>query len=500
VSLPDIARLARLTDDDLHALRDRLRAIGLDVDAVERALAPIRAIPAVLRHPLTEWHARHAAGDAGYAIRALVVGDSAPEAELARVLGAPLFERLVDAGLLDRRDDGVGSPYLLNLFGELLIFVDRLSLAGDAVMGSGPTTNALMAAAYPVARVGNALDLGCGAGVLAIVLAANAERVLGVDINPRAIALARFNARLNDVRNVEFREGDLYAPVAGTKFDLIACQPPFVARPEGAEEATFLFGGSRGDELALRALEETPAHLASGGRAVFFVDWPELEGEAPIVARVRARVDPAIDLLLLLTPPATLDEYAVRYAVSAAPDAGPRYARLVHANREHLHRLGVTAMRQSFTILRRRATNVEAPGFTTPVEIGSVATVQPSSARIGRLLATHDLLRGSEADLVATSLRIPPKTIFVTEREADDPGATVRTHARFPPRAMIQPLGLNDEAITLAQLVHQTGSIGEALAFYQRTLAVDATVARAKLLPHAREALERGLLEPAPSG
>ncbi len=149
-------------------------------------------------------------------------------------------------------------------------------------------------------------------------------------------------------------------------------------------------------------------------------------------------------------------------------------------------------------MLRRRAT----PGapLTSAIDIAALAAVQPSSARIARLLATRDLLAGNDAELLSAKLRIPPKTTIVTERDGTDPGAPMLIQARFSPRAMLLPLGLNDEAVTLAQLVHQAGSIAEALAFYQRTLGVDATTARGKLLPHAREALERGLLEPAPGG
>lgn len=500
VSLPDIARLARLSDDDLRAFRERLRAIGFDVECVDRLMTPVRSIPPALRSPLLIWQARHATGNAALAMRALVASDPVPEADLARALGAPLLERLLDGGLLERGDEGLCSPYLLNLLGEVLIFVDKLSHGGEAVMGSGPTTSALMAAAYPAARVAEMLDLGCGAGTIAIVLAANVDRVTGLDVSPRAVALARFNARLNDVRNAEFFESDGYAAVEGRQFDLVVSQPPFVARPESAESVTYLFGGARGDELPLRLLRETPPRLAPGGRAVFLVEWPELENEPPITATLRAQLDPSIDVLVLLPPLVTPEEQSVRHAAALAGEAGPRYAAMIRAWREHLHHIGVRAVRPSFTVLRRRAGAAEVTGFTASIDIGTFAAVQPSSARIGRLLATRELLAGDEAELVATSLRIPPKTTLVAERDAADPGASTQLHARFSPRAMLPPLGVNDEAATLAQLVHQTGSIGEALAFYQRTLGVDAAAARAKLLPHAREALERGLLEPAPSG
>jgi SAM-dependent methyltransferase len=499
VSLPDVARLDRLSDDDLRALRDRLRAVGFDAEAVDRLMAPARGTGSALRGALLEWHLRNAPGGAAIVARAFVLVDPVPEPDLARALGAPLVDRLLEGGLLERRGDGVCAPYLLDVIGETLVFSDPVVRGGGAVLGSGPNTNLLMAAAYPPARVADVLDLGCGSGALSLVLAANAERVLGLDSSPRAIALARFNARLNGLRNVEFEVSDRFAAARDRTFDLIVSQPPFLALPEGVEPIAHLHGGARGDELAFEMLHETPTHLATGGRAVFAVDWPEIEGEPSLVSRLRARIDPDVDLLVLLPPPATPEEHCANHAAAVALDASPRWAALVRAWRAHLHQLGVRAVRPSLTVLQRRPSAAGA-AFTASIEIGPLGWVQPSSARIGRLLAARALLAGSDDELLLTSLRIPPKTSIVAERDAADPGAVPRFHARFSPRAMLPPLGLNDESVTLAQLVHQTGSIGEALAFYQRTLSVDGPAARAKLLPHAREALERGLLEPAPSG
>jgi hypothetical protein len=43
---------------------------------------------------------------------------------------------------------------------------------------------------------------------------------------------AAFGARLNRIANVELREGDLFEPVAGDRFDLILANPPYVVSPE----------------------------------------------------------------------------------------------------------------------------------------------------------------------------------------------------------------------------------------------------------------------------
>ncbi|MDR5710216.1 MAG: class I SAM-dependent methyltransferase [Armatimonadota bacterium] len=96
------------------------------------------------------------------------------------------------------------------------------------------------------------LDVGCGYGVIGLVAAAQASRgrAVLVDINERAVALARGNALRNGIRNVEVLWGDLYEPVGDRAFDLIVTNPPI-----------------RAGRAVVRALiEGARAHLRPGGR------------------------------------------------------------------------------------------------------------------------------------------------------------------------------------------------------------------------------------------
>jgi ribosomal protein L11 methyltransferase len=53
-------------------------------------------------------------------------------------------------------------------------------------------------------------DLGTGSGILALAAKQfGARRVTGIDIDPRAISIAKANARLNKIDNVDFRLADL---------------------------------------------------------------------------------------------------------------------------------------------------------------------------------------------------------------------------------------------------------------------------------------------------
>jgi tRNA1(Val) A37 N6-methylase TrmN6 len=78
-----------------------------------------------------------------------------------------------------------------------------------------------------VPKGGLVLDMCTGSGIIALFAAKKAGKVIGTDINPRALSMARFNARINDVdKKVEFRQGDMFKPVQGMLFDLIVANPP----------------------------------------------------------------------------------------------------------------------------------------------------------------------------------------------------------------------------------------------------------------------------------
>ncbi|WP_297548950.1 HemK2/MTQ2 family protein methyltransferase [Thermococcus sp.] len=110
-----------------------------------------------------------------------------------------------------------------------------------------------------------ALDVGTGTGLIALLMAKKARYVLGVDINPKAVELARKNARLNGIKNVEFKVSDLFERV-GDKFDVITFNAPYLpGRPE--EPIDFaLVGGERGREVIDRFIAEVPDYLSAEGR------------------------------------------------------------------------------------------------------------------------------------------------------------------------------------------------------------------------------------------
>jgi 16S rRNA (guanine1207-N2)-methyltransferase len=82
-----------------------------------------------------------------------------------------------------------------------------------------------------VPEEGCVLDVGCGYGAVGIAAATfNPDlRVIMVDVNERAVWLARKNIEINGVNNAEVRRGHLYEPVKGLTFNGVLSNPPVSA-------------------------------------------------------------------------------------------------------------------------------------------------------------------------------------------------------------------------------------------------------------------------------
>ncbi|CAJ1196685.1 Ribosomal RNA small subunit methyltransferase C [Companilactobacillus paralimentarius] len=90
---------------------------------------------------------------------------------------------------------------------------------------------------------GNILDVGCGYGPIGLALAKDQPKrqVTMVDVNLRALLLAKQNANNNQINNVEIFESDTYKAVSG-KYAMIVSNPPVRA---GKEVVTSILADSK---------------------------------------------------------------------------------------------------------------------------------------------------------------------------------------------------------------------------------------------------------------
>lgn len=189
-------------------------------------------------------------------------GHRVEAARLASALSGREIEALEDAHLLQVDGEVLSSPFRAHVIEDFLIFTDPDVPASqhahtylDPLWEAGHLARLLVRG--PAAT---ALDMGCGCGALSLILSSFTDHVVGVDLNPRAVAVSAFNAALNGVRNVEFIKGDLFSPVSASRFERIVFNSP--TADEGDRYVGLL---QAGEGILRRFLEAVPERLAPNG-------------------------------------------------------------------------------------------------------------------------------------------------------------------------------------------------------------------------------------------
>ncbi|MGM0536310.1 MAG: peptide chain release factor N(5)-glutamine methyltransferase [Pseudomonadota bacterium] len=186
----------------------------------------------------------------------------------------PVLERARFEALLAARALGHPVAYLT---GEREFWGLRLATSPHTLIPRPDTERLVEAAlAHGCSERGRLLDLGTGTGAIALAFASERPgwSVVGTDLRPEAVALARHNAERLAIGNVEFRSGDWFTPLdGGARFDLIVSNPPYVAaddphlrrgdlrfEPQGA-----LVAGEAGLADLHHLVVESRSHLVPAG-------------------------------------------------------------------------------------------------------------------------------------------------------------------------------------------------------------------------------------------
>ena len=168
-------------------------------------------------------------------IRVFLAGVPVPLEAFRRAVAPMSPGEWAGLGLVEIETDRVWRLFVLKPIGPHVLVHDAPPIEGrpqrDLVMGvSGSSLTLSSVTVRPPVRL--MLDLGTGSGYLALLAAAHSQHVIAADVNPRAVAAARFNAILNRVTNIETAQGSLFEPVGDRRFDLITSNPPFVVSPQ----------------------------------------------------------------------------------------------------------------------------------------------------------------------------------------------------------------------------------------------------------------------------
>jgi len=130
-------------------------------------------------------------------------------------------------------------------------------------------------------------DLGTGSGAVALAIAKERPRcrVVATDSSPAALDVARSNAEKFALTNVEFREGDWFAALAGGTFDMILSNPPYIRAGDPHlkqgdvrfEPATALVAGAEGLDAIRHIARHAREFLKPGGWLLFEHGWDQAE-------------------------------------------------------------------------------------------------------------------------------------------------------------------------------------------------------------------------------
>ena len=265
-------------------LRERLLAADFTYDAVSELLGP-QAHQALSRNETTPGRRRTTDGSPlATLVRLFLLQTAVSVSDAERALPG-LVDRLANAGALAQSVGEVAARLDVRPYGsdegDLWVVSDLTpGLDGVPTRVTGDYVLGISAASSSLARltlrhdVGSALDLGTGCGVQALHLATHSDRVVATDVNQRALAIARFNAALNDVDDrIDVRDGSFFAPVAGERFDLIATNPPFVISPATGERLVYRDSGLPGDQVVEHIVRAAPDHLTDGGWCQVLANW-----------------------------------------------------------------------------------------------------------------------------------------------------------------------------------------------------------------------------------
>lgn len=446
-----IALLRKLFDSAPYSEDAIRRALGVEfTDAMTHSQAPLllRRLPGSGLLPTL--------------IRLFLLGAPVDEAVVARDLAPLTVARLASMGLVRSGPSGVEGcvavgPFDDQIFASDPYIPDHTSLPSDYVIGVNPTTVNL--AAVTIRRkAASALDLGTGAGALALYAARHCDRVVGTDINARALTFAAFNAALNGVRNVEFRLGSLFEPVAGETFDLVMSNPPYVISPESGLQ--FRDSGAPVDTFCRTVIRGIPKHLRAGGFASVLCNWAHRAGESgtgPLEKWVEGL--PCDAFLMHMKTESALD-YAGKWNRLLLPLRPDEFVSRLDSWTSFFKRQGIESIATGGVILRQRAAGTPWVRSENMIFFGDPT----SGVQIERMFDAQDWITGSPD---VRSAAFGPSLDIVVEQESSfvdgDFGVResrfrfargLRITAELDPTAM-RVLSLCDGQRTLGELLDQ---------------------------------------------
>lgn len=362
-------------------------------------------------------------------------------ARVTDLIPPEILALMLGARLLKEQGDELLPLVMLLHFDGFLVASDHASAIDrkqtEMVLWPNPTSKFL--ARFTVRRHSRAtLDLGTGSGILSLGASRFSDAVVATDLNERAIACARFNARLNGIENIEVAAGDCFAPVAGRRFDLILSNPPFFITPQG--DYLFCENPMELDGLCRRLAKEAPAYLTEGGYMQMLCEWAQIKGQSWEERVAEWLEGTGCDAWVMKGLTQDPEEYAQHRIRETSQDPSHDAESFSGYMNYYRHR-GVEAIHDGLIVMRRREgqnwVRIEEVPPTPKGELGEM---------IISTFAAHDLMQKTDTNekLLALRPKLAPNArleqiCVQAESQWRAESLTLRLTSGFPFHISLQP-------------------------------------------------------------
>lgn len=487
------------TRDDYCRARDVLERGEYSYDGISRTLGEAEWLtPRAIDLPRFERRVREPTPH-NTLIRLFLLGETVPADHLRQALRPMTLPQWIQAGLIHppTSDDRVRSTVHLTPVQNLLLAADSPQLDAtqvpvDFVMPPGGTSLQLGWSAIRRSSR-RTLDLGTGCGYLGLVTGAFSSHIVATDRNQRAVMVARFNALLNDVGQMESRLGDLLDPVRGERFDLVLSNPPFVITPQ--RRLMFRDSGMRGDEFCRRLIRETPSHLEEGGFCQMLGnfahrrDSPWREELSGWFAEV------GCDAVVFVTGRQPIDEYAMTWITTTESQDVTVVPRLFDEWMEYYQQQQIEQVSYLLINLRRRS----GVSNHTCIDEDEVKIVGECGDSIQSRFAVLDYLAElpSLAALLDECLMLHPSARLVQEHRMSAEGPNVAENRLEMRGGLRYSARLDANVVRLLVYCDGQQPLRAILAGLADSLGLQPDRVAQIALPIVRHLIERGFLIPA---
>ncbi len=184
----------------------------------------------------------------------------------------------------------VTDPETLRKEGER---IDDLQLSGLKILQDPKRfcfgMDAVLLSGFVRCERGRLLDLGTGTGILPLLLSAKtkAEHLTGLEIQPDSADMARRSVAMNDLQErITIVTGDLKEAGAifpPASFDVVTCNPPYIADSHGLKNASDAKAIARHEVCcALADVVNAAAKMLKVGGTLYLVYLPERLSELTV--------------------------------------------------------------------------------------------------------------------------------------------------------------------------------------------------------------------------